>query len=155
MSAYIVSPEHIKQLALFASERTGGYGQGHCRVDPRYLNGAKECSGLTLANHYADILYQENVRSVRARYPDDKWDDLPGLIVKPIRVVCKPQDAVKVSVVAILKMCAGLEYQSCETTDYRSTLGFRLLDSIRGAAIKELPGYEDAPWDYNEEQKAA
>lgn len=155
MSAYICSPEHFKVLAIFAASRSGGYGNGHLNVDPRYIKGLKADHNDTttsLATIYADTLYQENVRSVRARYPADKWDDLPGPIVKPLHIVVSAGDecspVYRLKPVAILKMCDGLEYQSCETEDYRQSVGFDLLDSIRGAAIKLLPGYEDAPWDY-------
>jgi hypothetical protein len=43
MSAFIVSPEHIKQLALFAARKS----QGSRNVDPRYLDRNK---GLAIAD---------------------------------------------------------------------------------------------------------
>jgi hypothetical protein len=49
--------------------------------------------------------------------------------------------------VSILKLCDCLEYQSCETEDYNETVAYRLLNVIRRAAIRILPGYDDAKWE--------
>ena len=48
----------------------------------------------------------------------------------------------------ILHMCSCLEYQSCESPDWRETLAYRLILAIKDAAIRALPGYDDAPWEY-------
>jgi hypothetical protein len=162
MSAFICGPDHFKALAIFAASRTHGYGSASLRVDPRYIHYGNPTKGLPvellesrgaeLASAYADILYAENVRSVQARYPDDKSSDLPGPTIRQSHIVVSGQDQIlakyRLPPVSLLKMCDCLEYQSCETEDYRETLGFELLDRIRGAAIKALAGYDDAPWDY-------
>ena len=93
MSAFICGPDNFSQVAIFASNRE----HGSYHVDPRYLQHATSRAWYAdayrkgddycqdkLATFYADMLYQENIRSVRERYPDDKWDELPGPIVKPI-----------------------------------------------------------------------
>lgn len=167
MSAYICAPDHFIALAVFAGTKTK---HGQWNVDPRYVaglthpeaasRGIENFCDYEIATLYGDLLYQENIRSVRARYPDDTWSDLPGLIHKPLHIVVQPEHfrsrAYRMAPVSILKMCDGLEYQSCETDDYRSTIGYRLLEEIRRAAISALPGYEDAPWEYDaSEQEAA
>lgn len=153
MSAFICSPEHFVQLAVFATRRA----HGSMNVDPRYLKydgGDESYANKTeadIATYYANILYDENIRSVSARYPNDKPDKLPGPITRPARIQVRNRDTMHgahLHPVDILKMCDCLEYQSCETDDYRNTLGFKLLDRIRGAAIHTLPGYENAPWEY-------
>jgi hypothetical protein len=159
MSAFICGPDHFKVLAIFAASRR----HGSLNVDPRYIKELKadhEDTTAGLATIYADILYQENIRSVRARYPEDKRDTLPGPNVKPLHIVVSGRDQTlavyRLPPVSILKMCDCLEYQSCETDDYRSTTAFKLLDAIRRAAIHTLAGYDDAPWDYDVgETKAA
>lgn len=155
MSAFICGPDHFKALALFATSR-GSFG---VRVDPRYIKRLESAAGvprLKLANLYADVLYQENVRSVATRYPNDTRDNLPGPCADAGHVTITGRDEcsakLRLAPVAILKMCDCLEYQSCETDDYRQTVAFELLDRIRGAAISALPGYEDAPWDYYAEE---
>lgn len=165
MSAYICGPDHFKALAVFAASRRFGR---EWRVDPRYVPGLTHPEaakrGLDnfnpheLATLYADTLYQENIRSVRARYPDDKRDDLPGPCIKPLHIVVTGADfqtrKLRFEPVAILKMCDGLEYQSCETEEWPQTVACRLLQAIRKAAISALPGYDKAPWDYYAEEAA-
>lgn len=156
MSAFICGPDHFKALAVFAV----GKRYGSMRVGPNYFRHdyppAAQMDGRSeadVATFYANILYCENVRSVQSRYSDCEHDDLPGPIEKPEMLTVTNRDLFELGsgmlkAVDILKMCDCLEYQSCETDDYRNTPAFKLLDRIRGAAIHALPGYEDAPWDY-------
>lgn len=155
MSAYICNPEHIAELAIFAATTRPGTGPN---VSPLYLSrpGVPELDPYntpSLATFYADILYQENIRSVRARYPDEHWASLPGPSVKPLHLVVTLADVwpdrTRPSPVELLKMADCLEYQSSETDDYRETLAYEVLDSIRRAAIRALPGYEEADWEYS------
>lgn len=154
MSAYVVDPETIKALVVFATKRH----HGSYNVDPRYLKtwhpeaerwyyaGDGEPS---LAEQYAEVLYRQNIRSVLTRYPNDTWDTMPGPINPPATITITPADELRLSnvkAVTILKACDCLEYQSCETEDYEQTFAYKLLDRIRGAAIRALPGYDDAPW---------
>lgn len=166
MSAYVESPEHIRELAVFAA---GSNPTSHdsCRVNPAYLkyqvsdadrNTVEQMQGKPvqeLAQFYADVLYNENIRSVKNRYQEDTFDELPGLIEKPRKVVITTGAVYNRRIknpIHILKMSAGLEYQSCETSNYRETIAYHLLQMIRRAAIEILPGYEDSPyWSYNEE----
>lgn len=169
MSAYICGPDLFKQLAVFAVRKQRGSNM--LPVDPRYLDhpaakawlaqavmtGDDYCADR-LASFYADLLYQENIRSVRARYPDDKWSDLPGPTIKPLHIVVSPEEAYRMRLlpaVALLKLCDCLDYQSCETDDWHQTPAFELLDLIRRAAIHALPGYDKAPWDYYAEEARA
>lgn len=168
MSAFICGTDHFKALAVFAASRK--YGR-EWQVDPRYVEGldhpeAKQrgiehLNDYELATLYADTLYQENIRSVRARYPDDKRDDLPGPCIKPLHIVVKSCDfqhiKYRVKPVEILVMLNSWEYQSCETEDFKQTVAYRLAESIRRAAIRALPGYEAASakfWDYYAEEAA-
>ena len=163
MSAFVCSPSHFQAIAAFASTRI----RGDFRVDPRYVKGldkvaeqyienaitrgVNNLSSDELATIYANILYSENIRSVSARYPNDKFDDLPGLIDKPMHIMPTIRYSQYVSATMILKMLDCLQYQSCETSDYEKTLAYRLLCSIRRAAIRSLPGYDSAPWEFTGE----
>lgn len=164
MSAFICGPDHFIALAVFAASRKGGRDW---RVDPRYvkglthpeaaLRGLHNFNNYELATLYGDILFQENIRSVRTRYPDDKRDDLPGPCILPLHIVVQSSHFNDcrwvLKPVAILKMCDALEYQSCETEDWEQTVAYRLLQTIRREAIRALPGYEDGPWDYDAPSK--
>lgn len=169
MSAFICGPDHFKQLAIFAVRKARGGSM--LPVDPRYLEHPASKAWLAqavmtgddycadrLATFYADLLYQENVRSVRARYPDDKWDELAGPCIKPLHMVVSSEESHRTRLlpaVALLKLCDCLEYQSCETEDWKLSAAFELLGLIRGAAISALPGYEQAPWDYYADEARA
>lgn len=159
MSAYICDTDTFKALAIFAATRQ----HGDWRVDPRYvegldspeyaLRGIKNLCADELATLYADTLYRENVRSVAYRYPEDARTDLPGTNSDAGFVQVTTRDLLnpgfmRVPAVAILKSCDCLQYQSCETPDYKESVAYHLLDAIRKAAIRALPGYDDAPWGY-------
>jgi hypothetical protein len=156
MSAYICNPEHFVALGIFASARVSKYaGGGHLRVDPRYVDGLRdtETNGQAeLATLYADILYQENVKSVLARYPSDTLQSAPGRCEKPHHINVSNKQIVDhrytVKPIDVLSMCNCLEYQSCETEEYRQSVAWALLEAIRKAAIRELPGYDDAIRDF-------
>lgn len=167
MSAFICGQDHFKVLAIFAASRR--YGRDW-QVDPRYIKGLthpeaeergmENFTSAELATLYANTLYQENNRSVLARYPKDTLESAPGPIDKPASIEVTLRDSTlakyRLNAVAILKMCDCLEYQSSETDDWEETVAFRLLTAIRAAAIRSLPGYDDAPWDYYaDEVKAA
>lgn len=140
MSAYVCSNTHIKALAIFAVRKS----HGSLSINPRYVDGAEDVAGQDLnviATRYAAILLAENVRSVRYRYADDVGDYDEILISK--NEVLMPK---AISPVAILKLCACLNYQSCETEDWETTNAYKLLQHIKDEAIRALPGYEEAPW---------
>ena len=160
MSAFICGPDHFIALAVFATHRNPGSG---FRVDPRYVSGMdhpeaaqRGIENLTrteLATLYANVLYAANIRSVLARYPNDTLESAPGLIEKPEQIevthkhVMHPNWILKS--VQILKMCDCLEYQSNEADDWKESTACNLLNAIRRAAVRALPGYDDAPWDYD------
>jgi hypothetical protein len=149
MSAYICGEKTHKTLAIFAAQRSNG---SRNRVNPEYLRRVKAYPNADhaeeVASFYADLLYQENIRSVQHRYPQDAVDQLPGPIVKEPALTVSLSDVcnAKTDPVTVLKLCDCLEYQSCETDDWEETGAFELLERIRKAAIRSLPGYDDAPW---------
>jgi hypothetical protein len=158
MSAFVCGPDHFIALAVFA---TGGRQR---KVDPRYVKGIPQgienLPRQEIGTLYANTLYAANIRSVMARYPEDTVDSIPGPCDKPeqIAVTHKHYEHINwvLKPVQILKMLNCLEYQSCEADDWEKSTAFNLLEAIRRAAIRQLPGYDDAPWDYDaSERKAA
>jgi len=147
MSAFVCNEKHFLALAAWATRPTAG----GARVHASYLShfGGVDCSGRDredVARYFANVLMWENVRSVRARY-NHEWSVAP-LIPTPLGEHC-----VGLTPLHILKMCDCLEYQSCETDDYHTTTAWHLLQAIRRAAIRELPGYDEAPWEYRGQLK--
>jgi len=151
MSAFICGEKTHKALASFAASRGNG---GRHKVDPQYLRKVKEYptdSVIDIASFFADILYQENIRSVSARYPSDTFETLPGPIEKEPALTVNYNEfeaLAHTDPVTILKLADCLEYQSCETDDWEKTAAYELLERIRKAAIHRLPGYDEAPWGF-------
>lgn len=127
MSAFICSKNHISALANYAC------------VQKVWLDGRSATSD-DFESIYK-VLASENVRSVCARYDGDKpsdYDDFVSPVSLSRYLVADP--------VQIIKLCDCLDYQSCETDDWKETLAYRTLQRIRNAAIDSLPGYDDAKW---------
>lgn len=127
MSAFVVSEDHIKAIVAF-------YANG------RYFTAiSKEEEATRMAN----ILMEQNVRSVNRRYEENQPAERIEITTRDI--TCKLIN----DPVAILKLVQSLEYQSCETDDWRETEAKSILDTIQSDAISRLPGYEHAPWTYS------
>ena len=140
MSAFMVHPEHLKELAAYA----GGIGTFGVRVTASWLEDIMGRHGISLPRPWttldavAEILRAENARSVAYRYGEEPSTETVRAEMRPPRL----------GPVAILKMLACLEYQSCECPDYRESAAHQLIERLRVLAISELDGYEDAPWEY-------
>lgn len=144
MSAYVCDPSHIGLLAAYAANFD-------CPL-PRWRAATRVETAQRIALELAD----ENIRSVMFRYPDDKDGERPGRGLKDAEIVelsqhyaaqfvHKPRD---VPPVQILKMTLCLEYQSCETGDWVHSLAAKQLAMVKNHAIRELPGYDRANWEY-------
>lgn len=119
MSAFLVTREHIDLIvsAVEAWDRFKGFGD---------------------LEELGQTLWQENARSVAYRYPNHpapvvRYELRPGRYPAPDPVV-------------VLKQIACLRYQSCERPDWEESRACKLLGSIEGLAISQLPGYDAAPW---------
>lgn len=108
-------------------------------------------------NATGQLLLDQNVRSVTARYPDETPDTLPGPADlarvheyeyrHPLERACDlatglPKEA------WVIRACDCWRYQSCETADHEETAAWAVVDAIREDAINSLvdkvaPG---APW---------
>jgi hypothetical protein len=146
MSAFIVSHAHINALI--------SYGNG-----PRDHVRAHLADGSVLdfthnedLQRAATILLAENYRSIHTRYPDtiENPDGTPGAgdeLMEPI--VFNFSSYYPRQAVHILKMCQCYDYQACESDDYYESDAAKIVDVIRHRAIRNLDGYDDAPWDWN------
>jgi len=151
MSAYMVDREHIGYLmAAATSFRLGRYGISWHDPDGNYKT-------LSVSEHQkafeiGQILWDENMKSINARYPDtvDHPENAPGKIGENFELV--PQDISKAGFyqkfepVQVIKSCDCLEYQSCEHEGWLKSEACAFLTALREAAIHILPGYDDAAW---------
>lgn len=140
MSAYIVDREHI--LFLTACAMTRG----------EYLS-SSICQRRDLTPHQvAQILWDENIASVRYRYPNGGSHELPGPCDDFLILASEVTHALEyrchnlMTAAAVFKSCACYEYQSCEHPEWHESEAKSILDDIRKWASARIPGYEDAPW---------
>lgn len=145
MSAYICNPEHFGILAAYAV-------LNDCVIHDWQ---SSRTARITTAQEVAKGLARENIRSVKHRYPDG---DLPGPCLKPVDIeeaaaiyaayfVVNPP---RLQSIDVLKLCQSWDYQSSETDDWKDSLAWQQVDLIRSAAIRQLPGYDDADWSFDQ-----
>jgi hypothetical protein len=118
MSAHLCDPCHLTALAVYA-----------------YEHGPK---ANTSVRELFDVLLQENVRSLRARYPkDDWWGD--GAL-KP----CPYCAGALFSPMELYKAARCYEYQACETDDWTTTRAHAISQRVLTLTASQLPyGIED------------
>lgn len=142
MSAFIVDPYHIRYLNTYAAH--------HNVRTPDHKGGPMDGASMT-HDEAATMLWNQNVRSVAYRYPDS-GDDLPGMIGFTSELpdhtlwIHLPWNHLDFPPGKVLAALACLEYQSCETPDYRETQAFDYLEAIRRDAIRRVDGY-DGTWE--------
>jgi hypothetical protein len=141
MSAWVVSKEHIDVIlaaAIAAAEEPFTWAEP--LRDVRFFdNEPDELARL------GELLLQENVRSVRARYahkPDvnrmiPSWAlepyvfDDPGFVPTPVEG---------------LRALDCLEYQSSEHRAWETSEAKAFCEALRQRLTMQLPGYKQAPW---------
>ena len=152
MSAYICNPEHIGILAAYAA------------VNDCAIYEWRKSTNILTAQNVAKGLALENIRSVAHRYPNDKDGQRPGPNLKDADIVeacqiyaghfAKRLGGVIVMAedvlepLQVIKLVRSLDYQSCETDDWETTLAAQQLRWISDSAINHLDGYADADWSF-------
>jgi len=126
MSAWMFSEKQINYLVSYAVDYDVSFYddefQGHIQAidNPQY---------------FVDVLTKANCDSLIARY---------GTNEKQLKY--KFQHTKILAPIEILKNCNCFDYQACEVNRYRYTPAYRMINDIRGAAIRNLPGYDKASW---------
>lgn len=141
MSAYIVTKEHIQYLiAAMQSRRICqsygfSYWNGQDRIAVRAGDYA-QCAAI------GTLLWQENVKSVNARYQDQSDAGRYTLSASEAsHTIWQEIDPVQV-----IKACHCLEYQSCEHDGWETSDAKRILDTLIKCACHALSGYDQAEW---------
>jgi hypothetical protein len=136
MSAFIVSNEHINALVSYMVTKQISYWNEQERVPVTRFN----------AEEVGRILLNENVRSVNHRYHGEiEEDEKNASCAYTFRYRPMP-----ISAVQIIKAVHCLDYQSCETDDWETTLAYKICQRILSTACCNLPGYEQAKWGIDE-----
>lgn len=152
MSAYICNPEQFGILAAYAVINK-------CQVSEWTHYRADRDADVKNAQVVARGLARENIRSVAHRYPGDKDGHRPGPCLLDAEIeeaaalyaahfMANSHYVRKLSPLQIIKLCQSMDYQSCETDDWKDTLAWRQLDWIKNNAIYSMPGYDNADWSY-------
>jgi hypothetical protein len=135
MSAFTVSNKHISALLNF-------YASQKPYASPQWLHSlAKpgefptQFDDKSILTEIGQVLVNENYRSVNHRYHE-----------QTAAFDFKLQDTDAYKPVDVLSLLDCYDYQSCETDDYYKTPAADVINAIRKAAIKALPGWEDGPW---------
>ena len=126
MSAYVVEDTRIIALSAYVAILDDSMS--------RHLSDTRE-----RATTMAKMLHSENIRSVNARYQETFSPCLREVTTEDIaRAGMDPIEA--------LKLCACIEYQSCETEKYEDSDAYKCLHTMRKTIIRALPGYAEANW---------
>ena len=160
MSAYVCDKKHIVFLVQAAISHRLARGDGG-RITWRGKSGAttrgNDWTELSTADSdkdaakVANMLWQENVKSVCARYPDEKSNELPGTITDGEEgYIITAADMAKplhnVEPVQVLKSISCYEYQACEHEGWETSEAHTFCQVLRHKAINTLAGYDDAEW---------
>jgi hypothetical protein len=152
MSAYVVHPDHISYLVQAAiglgrasrSTLTFGHPRTGIRIE------------IDTASEVGARLHQENIASVRYRYPDCTHNDLPGPIPTPAAIDYEYRPLpVRLDPVQVLKAIRCYEYQSCEHPGWSESDAKRFCELLTDYAVSHLPGYETAAWEISRERLLA
>ena len=148
MSAFVVGREHIRFLVSAARSsrivrysKFSYYWSGKLHELPRHDRDA--------ASKVGQLLWNENILSVQGRYPDcvGKPENMPGP-VDEIFIYAHSRDWNESGLepIQVLKACNCYEYQSCEHDGWETSEAKAFIDALRAAAVRALPGYDDAQW---------
>lgn len=151
MSAYVCNPEHIGVLANAMS-------RADIRINGQKLNPKEMAVALANANY----------ASIEARYPG-QWDLMSGgCSLIAFRAQCakeatRPDPNLKP--IDFIKIAQGFAYQACEYERWmepafggvgpcESWLREGHIQQFIAHMIRQMPGYDDAPWHYEREPDA-
>ena len=93
-----------------------------------------------------NILLRENQNSLMARYNDKEYSERPSYIYRMSNCVNYWDDHNQLGY--LVGIINNYDYQSCEHDNYKSSLGYAILDQIKELLLRELQLGEI--WDFNE-----
>ena len=150
MSAYIVSKRHVDALVTGATISPSGFPspfEWNVPDADAPWGFRRERLGTDNADEVGAMLWMENVKSVRHRYPADNGNSLPGpadftpgmadaYTFEPLAVPLTPEE--------LLKAIQGFRYQSCEHPTWEQSEAATFIRALEQHAIASLPGFISA-----------
>lgn len=154
MSAFVVSATHIDVLLSVALHGPSDGARSEWCLP--CLDEAGTRLSVTTCSLFGACLLAENIASVSHRYPDCERNELPGPSPMPIPDQYELTDFGPCMTIA--EACSAIDcyvYQSCEHPEWQGTSAEAFCERLRGALAAQLPGYEQAPWEWTPETLAA
>jgi len=116
-----------------------------------YHNGERHILDNSTADEVGQMLLDECVKSVCYRYDGSEMTNLPGRIDAEWLIPFKHHFHCHIPTpVQALSIISCYEYQSCEHPEWEASSAKALCDRLRREAIHRLPGYDDAPWEWDD-----
>jgi len=142
MSAFVVDKAHINVMV------NAGMVTRYGRMT-WYHNGERHELNYNNASAVGQMLMDECIKSVSARYADCDVTSLPGRADSEYLIPFQHiTDYHLPSPVQILKLISCYEYQSCEHEEWESSEAKVFCEALRHLTIYRLPGYEEAKWEW-------
>jgi len=145
MSAYVVEKCHVNAMLLSAL---------HCSyresLSWHYNGGWKKLTDANAAT-VGQMLLDENIKSVSDRYEDSELTNLPGrtdadyILPFEFKYIHNIPNALQTISITRCYM-----YQACEHDEWETSEAKTFCDALISAKIHQLPGYDDAPWNWND-----
>lgn len=146
MSAFLCNPYHIAELSIWAA---------------KHIRDGTGDSSTTVARKLAIA----NLASVEYRYSDLDGKSAEffcgetsneAYIDRCIALAEARSFLSTLPNAAIGKMAHCFDYQACEHPNYKQgNYAYDLIRQIYSELVRQLPGYEDAPWEYHPKANAA
>jgi hypothetical protein len=159
MSAYIVSRGHIAYL-VEAGRRWGTGSPAVCRPLQWYggrsqyaFEGAGGNTPPPRQRNAAEVgqmLWDENIRSIHARYPDTVGNlaNAPGITGENYRYrahsITSSTRLIAPDIAGVVMACRCFAYQACETDDWEQSEAHGYIEALKDRALERLS--KDAHW---------
>jgi hypothetical protein len=140
MSAYMCSERELTVLAAYAVE--------HCLHAVPYEMKASENTARTQARVFS-MLVSENLASLGYLCPARANSSEHEAIFDAYtfdKAALRSPAVVAMPALHIIKLCHHYAYQSCEHPGWEASAACKLVRAIEAHAVRDLPGYDAAPW---------
>lgn len=145
MSAYIVDRDHIAYLVAVAASYNRGHG-GPFSWWCEAIESRRQFEGR--GGDVGQILWDECIKSVSARYPNDETATLPGPRDDPYTFTGSdvPTQHGPINPVDVFGAIRCYTYQSCAHDDWEKSEAHGFCEALKDATIRRLPGSDSAAW---------
>ena len=136
MSAFVVNTDHIDFMLQAATHYRDVYFEFEDNPAPVWYDNATEVGRALLAENIKSVayLYDEPERDAEYEYNGSRAG-MPDL-----------------EAVNVISAIRCYMYQSCEHPRWQESAAYRFCEQLTLAAIRHLPGYDDAPWEVTREK---